>query len=443
MHRSWILLAIGLLASPMVATPAMQVAQATQPAQPAQQPGAKGTPSDAASAAAATASAASAASDATSYLDIVARYRGGAFEQAVVALAAHPEGYSQSFAIGELEKADPDVTNPYRELFPLAKQAAALALSAVLPAAAALHLETGQYLLQKADEKRGVGHLMTARAIVDGEWWTTVPKLLPDRIAQYEAVRQGVYRGIVFALQQHHQFETLLPHLERAREQYPNDAGIRLALGTLDELRATAVVLRKVELPKKQNPSASWRRRQRREYLDKAADGFREALAIDVNLIEARMRLGRVLQERGKLPEARRELEAAVSSASAASRVPPASPASAISATPAAVSSPVLYYASLFLGEVLEAQGDAAGAIARYQETVTRWPECQSAQLALSRAFEAVGDRQSSADALRPLWRAEADRKCVLDPWWSYNDGQSWRMPSLIEQLRGSVKDKS
>jgi tetratricopeptide (TPR) repeat protein len=367
----------------------------------------------------------------TSYVQIVEQYRAGAFEQAVEALASHPDAHSPAFAIQELEGVDPEITNPYLELFPVAKEAASLALAAVLPAAAVLHLETGHHLLQEADEKRGIGHLMAARTIVDGEWWTTVPKMLPDRLANYDAVRHGIYRGIVFTLQQHHQFETLLPHLDRAREQFPKDAGILLALGTLDELRATAVMLRRVEVPTKQNPSASWRRNQRREYLDKAADRYREALTIDSTLVEARVRLGRVLQERGKLPEARRELEAAVAST--------ASPASAPS-PPA--SAPVPYLASLFLGDVIEAQGDEAGAIARYQQMVERWPECQSAHLALSSAFEASGDRRAAADALQPLWSPESERKC-LDPWWRYNNGQAWRMPPLIEALRGRVKDKS
>lgn len=392
MNRTWFLLVIGLV------LPAL-----------AQQP-ASGTSS--------TSSTSNTSN--TSYLDIVSQYRAGAFEKAVEALASHAEAHSPEFVSRELANADPEVGNPYLELFPIAKRTASLALAAVLPAAAALHLETGHYLLQKADDKRGVGHLIAARTIVDGKWWTTVPKILPDRLAHYDEVRHGIYRGIVLALQQYHQFETLLPHLERAREQFPKDAEIRLALGTLDELRASAIMLRRVELPKKQNPSASWRRRQRREYLDKAAGHFRDALTLDDTLVEARARLGRVLRERGKLPEARRELEAAVA------------------APPPAV---VHYFASMFLGEVLEAQGDTAGAIARYQEIVKRWPECQSAHLALSRAFEATGDRRAAADALQPLWRAEAERKCV-DPWWIYNEGQAWRMRPLIEDLRGSVKDK-
>lgn len=372
----------------------------------------------------------------TSYVQIVEQYRAGAFEQAVEALASHPDAHSPAFAIQELEGVDPEITNPYLELFPGAKQAASLALAAVLPAAAVLHLETGHHLLQEGDEKRGIGHLMAARTIVDGEWWTTVPKMLPDRLAKYDAVRHEIYRGIVFTLQQHHQFETLLPHLDRAREQFPKDAGIRLALGTLDELRATAVMLRRVELPTKENPSASWRRNQRREYLEKAADRYREALTIDSTLVEARVRLGRVLQERGKLPEARRELEAAVATVgSTPSPSQPPSPSLPESA-------PVPYLASLFLGDVIEAQGDEAGAIARYQQMVERWPECQSAHMALSSAFEASGDRRAAADALQPLWSPESERKC-LDPWWRYNNGQAWRMPPLIEALRQRVKDKS
>jgi tetratricopeptide (TPR) repeat protein len=364
-------------------------------------------------------------SSSTSYLDIVAQYRAGAFEKAVEALASYPEAHSSAFVMGQLESTYPQAIAPADTQPLIAKQMVSEALSPVLPAAAVLHLETGRDLLQKEDDERGVGHLMAARSIVDGDWWMTVPDRVPDRLAHYDRVRHDIYLAIIFALQEYHQFEALLPHLERAREKFPKDAHIRLALGTLDELRATAIVLRQIEPPKKQNPSASWRRQQRRDYLDKAAGHFRDALKIDGTLTEARVRLGRVLEERGKLPEARRELEAAVATAGAA--------------RPPAV---VHYFGSLFLGEVLEAQGDAAGALARYQETVKQWPGCQSAHVALSRAFEAKGDGQAAVDALEPLWRAEAERKCV-DPWWLYGEGQSWRMRGLVEELRDSVKDKS
>jgi tetratricopeptide (TPR) repeat protein len=343
----------------------------------------------------------------TSYLDIVARYRAGEFDDAVEALASHHEAHTPAFVT--------------EQLAPLA-----MASSPVLPAAAGLHLETGHAALQKGDEECGLGHLLAAQTIVDSEGWTAVPKEMPDRAALYDRVRREIYLGIIFTLQQHQQFEMLLPLLERAHQQFPKDADVLLALGTLNELRATAIMLRRVEIPAKQNPGASWRRQQRREYLDKAAGHFRDALKIDPALAEARVRLGRVLKERGKLPEARRELEAAVASVAA-------------SPSPSMF---VHYLGTLFLGETIESQGDLAGASARYREAVTHWPECQSAHLASSRAFEAMGDRQAARAALQLLWRAEADRKC-LDPWWQYNAGQSWRMRGLVEDLRASVKDKS
>jgi tetratricopeptide (TPR) repeat protein len=391
-----VLLAIALASSQTQPQPVRQPAQPATSARLAQQP-----------------------ASGTSYVDIVTQYRAGAFENAVTALESLSDAHEPVFVMRQLESAHPEAGITHPTLLPMAKRMVSLELSPVLPAAAVLHLEAGDDLLRKEDAERGIGHLMAARNIVDSEWWTTVPTMLPDREAHYDKVRHDIYLGIIFALQHNHQFGTLLPHLERAREQFPKDADIRLALGTLNELRASAIMLREIDLPNNQNPSASWRREKRREYLDKAVDHFRDALNIDNTLSEARVRLGRVLQERGKLPEARRELEAAV--AASAPEV-------------------VHYFGSLFLGEVLEAQRDAAGAIARYQETVKRWPDCQSAHLALSRAFEMTGNRQAARGALQPLWRAEAERKC-LDPWWLYYDGQSWRTPGLVEDLRGRVKD--
>ena len=49
----------------------------------------------------------------------------------------------------------------------------------------------------------------------------------------------------------------------------------------------------------------------RERFLEKAEEYHREAIAHDPALAEAHVRLGRVLQQRGKLPEARAALEAA------------------------------------------------------------------------------------------------------------------------------------
>jgi lipopolysaccharide biosynthesis regulator YciM len=84
-------------------------------------------------------------------------------------------------------------------------------------------------------------------------------------------------------------------------------------------------------------------------------------------------------------------------------------------------------------------QGDAEGALARYQTIVARWPECQSAHLALSRAHAARGERDAASRVLAPLWREHGERAC-RDPWWIYGLGQAWRYGGLVESLRARVR---
>jgi DNA-binding SARP family transcriptional activator len=94
----------------------------------------------------------------------------------------------------------------------------------------------------------------------------------------------------------------------------------------------------------------------------------------------------------------------------------------------------------MFLADVLEAEGNTAAAFARTRDLALRFPECQSGHLAMSRAYEARGDRASALRALEPLWKEQMQRKCV-DPWWAYNLGQVWRMPQLFEQLRAGARE--
>ena len=142
-------------------------------------------------------------------------------------------------------------------------------------------------------------------------------------------------------------------------------------------------------------------------------------MKLDPQLVEARLRLGRIQQQRSNLSEARAELEAVLGQ--------PAAPAL------------VRYLAVMFLVDVLEAEGHTDIAFERMRALVTRFPECQSAQLAMSRFYEARGDRAAALRALEPMWKEQSDRKCA-DPWWIYDLGQHWRVPSLILELRDAVK---
>jgi hypothetical protein len=165
--------------------------------------------------------------------------------------------------------------------------------------------------------------------------------------------------------------------------------------------------------------AGAWRQGMQQMRLKRAEKHYRDALQFDASLIEARLRLGRVLQRRDLLPEARTELEGVFAQ--------PDAPA------------PLRYLASMFLVDVLDAQGHTAASLARARDLVTRYPECQSAHLALSSAFEARGQRAAAISALAPLWKEEASRTCA-DPWWSYYLGQSWRIPALFGSLRERVR---
>jgi hypothetical protein len=142
-----------------------------------------------------------------------------------------------------------------------------------------------------------------------------------------------------------------------------------------------------------------------------------------------------VLRMRGKLKEARLELEAVAASAPDSASVPASVPASG----PAMV---VPYLNEMFLAEVIEEEGGAADALTRYQDIARRWPDCQSGLLALSRAYEARGEREAALNTLLPLVREQANRACI-DPWWTFNLGQGWRFGPFVETLRMRVKGRS
>ncbi len=166
-----------------------------------------------------------------------------------------------------------------------------------------------------------------------------------------------------------------------------------LALGHAEEYQSSSTVIRALRPPTALMASGPWRQATQEMRQKSAEKHFREALKFDSSLVEARMRLGRVLQQRGLMQEARTELEAVFSQPDA----------------PAAIR----YLASIFLVDVLEAQGNPAAALARARDLAARYPDCQSAHLALSRAYEARGQR---AGAFRVGAAVEKRRKRAPAP---------------------------
>lgn len=151
--------------------------------------------------------------------------------------------------------------------------------------------------------------------------------------------------------------------------------------------------------------------------LQDAESAYRRALAGQPDLVEARVRLGRVLTLRGAIDESIRVLGAIGAGEDAESR----------------------YLARLFEGEALERRGEVAEAEQRYFAAFAAVPRAQSARLALAHLRHLNGQR---AEATATVRATAADRGAAddTDPWFWYTRGLLWRAPEYLQGLRTTVQ---
>jgi tetratricopeptide (TPR) repeat protein len=151
--------------------------------------------------------------------------------------------------------------------------------------------------------------------------------------------------------------------------------------------------------------------------LQDAESAYRRALAGQPDLVEARVRLGRVLTLRGAIDESLRVLGAIGAGEDAESR----------------------YLARLFEGEALERSGKVAEAEQRYFAAFAAVPRAQSARLALARLRHLNGQR---AEATATVRATAEDRGAAddTDPWFWYTRGLLWRAPEYLQGLRATVE---
>jgi tetratricopeptide (TPR) repeat protein len=124
---------------------------------------------------------------------------------------------------------------------------------------------------------------------------------------------------------------------------------------------------------------------------------LRHALRVDPSLVEARVRLARLLEERKHYDEAAAEL------------------GTAVEGKPTGI---VLFYAHLFAGRAAQALGRIDEAAVHYREAATLYPGAQSALLALSQVALLGADMTG---ALEPIHRMDVPPATALqrdDPWW-------------------------
>jgi tetratricopeptide (TPR) repeat protein len=193
--------------------------------------------------------------------------------------------------------------------------------------------------------------------------------------------------------------------VEAAEQVFADDADFLLTAGSLAETLAWPKlgIMGGVRIP----PSP----RGTSQQLLKIAEGkYRRALTLVPDLAEARLRLGRVLEQGGQSTEALETLKSLF-----------------------ALGDPrTTYLARLFAGAACQRLGHAADAADHYRAAVQLRPELATPHVALSYALRRDGDlaaAKSEVDAaLR--WPRGGD-----DPWWDYPFGQGYRAALLGQQF--------
>ena len=221
------------------------------------------------------------------------------------------------------------------------------------------------------------------------------------------------YRATSAWMLRHHQFTDAIPHLQRAREIFPMNVALARGSGGMYEMLASPRVqgfIRTTALPSGVTVDVP----SERENLRRAEAFYRQALALDPELAETRVKLGRVLGLQGRHEEAVRELQRASAS----------------------TTNPLIRYdASLFLGADEEALGHADRARDAYETASTLFPLAQSPYLALSQLAWRGGDRAGALRAIQPVMTFPGGAEDRRDPWWEYYEGTGRDAESLLDLL--------
>ena len=333
----------------------------------------------------------------------------GLFLLAFVCLRPNAAGAQQVYAAVLLEYLTGDATAAIDKMRHLGHDEILAGMEAfnqtralpVLRAAAALHTEAA--FRKRPDLQLDEFQLEIATAIVEFGEKRHHKSNSPYAISPVFAApvpddfRRLWYQSVILELEDSTMYPKVEGYLAHGLSLYPEDGELQLLAGVNEEMRGS---------PRTMGLNAGSRRSAIRD----AEKFYRAALARLPDRLEARLRLGRVLQQRGELADARVQLAPLV----------------------AAEDARIAYLSSLFLGGVEDASGNLDAALALYDKAVARVPIAQAARLAASELRHRRGERQAAADAVPP---AAGDAN-IGDPWWTYVFGEYWREESLLDALR-------
>jgi tetratricopeptide (TPR) repeat protein len=204
-------------------------------------------------------------------------------------------------------------------------------------------------------------------------------------------------------------------HFSRALELFPNDPDVLFLAASAHENFAgvrTQSAMRALRAPS----DVSFDVRDEGAELRLAEQLYRRALERNPKLIEARIRLGRVLGLRGRHEEAIEQLKQGQTA-----------------------SEPLLqFYVHLFLGAEFESLGNVPDARRSYERAAGLQPTAQSPLFGLSRVADQAGDRTTARELVgRVLKLSDLERE---DPWWDYEVAQARRVDTLLAQLRQQIE---
>ena len=229
------------------------------------------------------------------------------------------------------------------------------------------------------------------------------------------------------------------PHLERAIRLLPDDAliaydracyyeGLTLprARQVLEDPRTEQILSPTGPGPigaRTSNASPSAQARTTQQHTERlkaeaeAERSLRRVLSLDDGAAEARVRLGRLIEVRGRHQEALDSFTAAL--------IGQVDPVTA-------------YYAHLFAARSARELGQLDKAAGHVREALTLFPDAQSALVAQSQLAMFSGDAALALAPIRHLSTLDHDQR--QDPWWQYPMGPGRDADRLLKQLWASVR---
>ena len=327
-----------------------------------------------------------------------------------LALAADYGSANHAGALAEIRRWPPDALSAAvhdlrrqgQRLRPVATDPRDIAFGTV-EAAVLMHAEGGLLALHEVSDAEAKAQLQASVTLFEWSREAAAGLEVRPRIARrdyYLALAAGAL-AIGFP-------STALPFAEKARLGAPLDPEVQLVYGCVAEGLAREHSLRHEE-----SRARSWG--------NQAEAALRDAIALDGDLLEARLHLGGIRIDRGRLLQAEprlRDVEAGTSDRRQ------------------------LYLARLLLGRLEERRGRVEEAIAFYRRALDAWPDSQAAPLALGHAIEV----SSSPGAARPLVAATlfASRRLDRspDPWWLYLFGPPGLARAALDRLWARALDR-